>query len=192
MTDADRWGALEVRHLRAFATVVDEGSFAGAARALGYTQSGVSQQIFALERIVGVPVLIRHPGGRRPLQLTEPGQLVLAHARVLLARVSVTQADLDALASGTAGGVAVVTIQSIGAHILPSVLARFRHDFPEVQVRITEAVAVDPLLAAVESGEADVGFTALPIATGPFPDPSDACRPVRARHERGRGRAGAR
>jgi DNA-binding transcriptional LysR family regulator len=37
MRTADRWEALEVRHLRAFATVVSEGSFVGAARELGYT-----------------------------------------------------------------------------------------------------------------------------------------------------------
>ena len=48
-----------MRHVRAFATVVDEGTFSAAARELGYTQSAVSQQIGALERIVGAPVLHR-------------------------------------------------------------------------------------------------------------------------------------
>ena len=59
MRNADSWGALEVRHVRAFAAVVDEGTFSAAARSLGYTQSAVSQQIGSLERIVGVPVLHR-------------------------------------------------------------------------------------------------------------------------------------
>ena len=84
MGNADGWGALEVRHVRAFATVVDEGSFSRAARELGYTQSAVSQQIVALERIVGAPVLRRPPGGRRPPELTDAGRIVLAHARPLL------------------------------------------------------------------------------------------------------------
>ena len=48
--------------MRAFATVVDEGSFSRAARVLGYTQSAISQQIGALERIVGGSVLRRPPG----------------------------------------------------------------------------------------------------------------------------------
>jgi DNA-binding transcriptional LysR family regulator len=168
MRDADRWGALEVRHLRAFAAVVDEGSYARAAGLLGYSQSGVSQQIFALERIVGEPLLIRHPGGRHPLELTEPGRIVLAHARPLLARVSVTQADLGALAAGASGELIVVTIQSIGARILPGVLGSFRERYGGVRVRIIEARAADELLAAVESGDADVGLTALPVAAGPF------------------------
>lgn len=168
MRDADRWGGLEVRHLRAFAAVVDEGSFARAARRLGYTQSGVSQQIFALERIVGAQLLLRHPGGRRPLRLTEQGEVVLAHARALLARVGATQADLDALAAGSSGELSVVTIQSIGAHVLPAVLGRFRTEAPRVRVGISEARAVEQLLGAVESGDADVGFTALPVPDGPF------------------------
>jgi DNA-binding transcriptional LysR family regulator len=168
MKDADGWNGLEIRHLRAFAAVVDEGSFAGAARALGYTQSGVSQQIFALERMTGVPLLIRPPGGRRPLSLTEEGRVLLSHARALLARVSATQADLAALAAGASGQLTVVTIQSIGAQILPRVLARFRETHSGVQVGIVEALAADALLRIVERGEADVGFSALPVADGPF------------------------
>jgi DNA-binding transcriptional LysR family regulator len=168
MTDPDRWGALEVRHLRAFVSVVDEGSFAAAARALGYTQSGISQQIFALERIAGGPLLTRHAGGRRPPELTAAGALALAHARALLARISVTQADLDALGAGAAGELSVVTIQSIGARILPAVLARFRVLQPAVHVHIAEAFAMDPLLSAVEHGDADIGFAPMPIGDGPF------------------------
>ena len=157
-----------MRHLRAFAAVVDEGSFAAAARSLGYTQSGISQQIFALEGIVGAPLLIRHPGGRRPLELTPAGKITLDHTRALLARVSVTHADLAALAAGSAGELAVVTIQSIGARVLPTVLSRFRVTQPGIQVRIAEAFAIGPLLAAVECGDANIGFGALPIEDGPF------------------------
>jgi DNA-binding transcriptional LysR family regulator len=62
----------------------------------------------------------------------------------------------------------LITIQSIGAQILPIVLAQLREDDGAVRVRIMEALAGDVLLAAVESGEADVGLTALPIADGPF------------------------
>lgn len=168
MTDTDRWGALQVRQLRALTAVVDEGSFGAAARQLGYTQSGVSQQLLALERIVGAPLLVRVPGGRRPPELTEAGRIVLANARPLLRRVGVTQADLDALAGGAAGELTVVTIQSIGARILPAVFAHFRASHPGVQMRIAEASAVETLLASVEGGEADVGFTGLPVRDGPF------------------------
>jgi molybdate transport repressor ModE-like protein len=165
--NADRWGALEVRHVRAFAAVVERGSFAGAARELGYTQSAVSQQIFALERIVGAPVLLRHPGGRRPAEPTEIGRVVLAHAHPLLARVKAAQADVAALTLGEAGHVGVATFQSFGARVLPMILARFRSLRPGVDVAIQEMLAIELLLGAVESGDVDVAFATLPI-DGPF------------------------
>jgi len=168
MRNADGWGALEVRHVRAFAAVVDEGSFSGAARELGYTQSAVSQQIGALERIVGGPVLRRPPGGRRPPELTDTGRVVLAHARPLLARVQAAQADVASLAGGDIGQVTVLTFQSFGARLLPAVLRAFRARFPGVEVRIEEALDADRLLGAVESGEVDISFASLPLPEGPF------------------------
>jgi molybdate transport repressor ModE-like protein len=168
MRDADGWGALEVRHVRAFAAVVDEGTFSAAARELGYTQSAVSQQIGALERIVGASVLHRVPGGRSPLELTETGRVVLTHARPLLARVKAAQADVAALAGGEVGHVSVLTFQSFGARLLPAVLAAFRARCPGVEVRIAEALDVETLLGAVESGDADVSFAGLPLPEGPF------------------------
>ena len=154
--------------MRAFAAVVDEGSFSGAARELGYTQSAVSQQIGALERIVGAPVLRRPPGGRRPPDLTDTGRVVLAHARPLLARVKAAQADVASLAGSEHGQVTVLTFQSFGARLLPSVLRAFRARCPGVEVRIEEALDADRLLGAVESGEVDISFASLPLPEGPF------------------------
>jgi molybdate transport repressor ModE-like protein len=168
MRNADRWESLEVRHVRAFASVVEQGSFAGAARELGYTQSAVSQQIFALERIAGAPVLRRHPGGRRPPELTETGRVILSHARPLLARVKAAQADVAALATGEVGQVQVGTFQSFGARILPAVLARFRALQPGIGVEIREAPSVEELLGSVEAGEVDVAFGVVPLDEGPF------------------------
>jgi molybdate transport repressor ModE-like protein len=168
MRNADRWGALEVRHVRAFAAVVDEGSFSGAARELGYTQSAISQQIGALERIVGGPVLRRPPGGRRPPELTDTGRVVLAHARPLLERVQAAQADVASLAGGDLGQVTVLTFQSFGARLLPAVLRAFRARLPGVEVRIEEALDAERLLGAVESGEVDISFASLPLPEGPF------------------------
>ncbi|MGH8894812.1 MAG: LysR family transcriptional regulator, partial [Actinomycetes bacterium] len=70
----------------ALLTVVDTGTFSAAAIELGYTQSAVSQQIGTLERMVGTP-LFERPGGRRPVRLTAAGEMLLTHARAVLARV---------------------------------------------------------------------------------------------------------
>ena len=74
---------VELRHLAALDAVVREGGFARAAAELGYTQSALSQQIAALERIVGMPLLERR-SGRSPVGTTEAGALVLRHAERIL------------------------------------------------------------------------------------------------------------
>jgi molybdate transport repressor ModE-like protein len=168
MRNADGWEALEVRHLRAFLVIARHGSFSGAARELGYTQSAVSQQLLALERIVGAPLFTRPPGGRRPVELTEAGEALFAHAEALLARARAARADVDSVVSGERGTVRVATIQSVGARLLPQVLAQFRAAHPAVNVEIQEARSIKQLADAVESGTVDLGFAALPTPAGPF------------------------
>ena len=93
---------LEVRHLIALDAVASAGTFGRAAERLGYTQSAVSQQIAALERIVGARLFDR-PGGPRPVELTPLGRQVLASARDLLARVDAIGEDLVRFQNGEAG-----------------------------------------------------------------------------------------
>ena len=100
--EPDRWLGVELRHFLALEAVSREGSFGKAAAALGYTQSAVSQQIAALERIVGQR-LVERPGGPKPVSLTEAGRLLLNHADAIAARVAAAQADLTALEDGEAG-----------------------------------------------------------------------------------------
>src|ERR687891_1848419 len=107
----DGWLGVELRHLAALQAVAEEGSFGRAAEHLGYTQSAVSQQIQALERIVGER-LVERPGGPRPVSLTEAGELLLRHAEAIVARLSAAQADLAALSAGAAGPLRVGVFQS--------------------------------------------------------------------------------
>ena len=122
--ESDRWLGLDLRHLVALKTIADEGSFGRAAERLGYTQSAISQQIAALERIVGLR-LIERPGGPRPISLTEAGQILLRHADAIQARLLAAKADMAALEAGDAGRLRVGTFQSVGAKIIPRLLRRF-------------------------------------------------------------------
>src|SRR5205823_7005645 len=109
---------VELRHFLALEAVSREGTFGKAAGALGYTQSAVSQQIAALERIVGQR-LVERPGGPKPVSLTEAGRLLLTHAEAIAARISAAQADLNALGAGEAGTLRVGVFQSGGQRTLP-------------------------------------------------------------------------
>jgi DNA-binding transcriptional LysR family regulator len=165
--DTDRWLGLDLRHLIALKAIADEGSFGRAAERLGYTQSAISQQIAALERIVGLR-LIERPGGPRPISLTEAGQILLRHADAIQARLLAAKADMAALEAGDAGRLRVGTFQSVGAKVIPRLLRRFSESHPQVEVVLRESQSEAELLEMIERGDLDLTFWTLPVAGGPY------------------------
>src|SRR5215211_2847677 len=162
------WSGLEMRHLLALVAVVETGTFSGAAEQLGYTQSAVSQQVGTLERIVGMP-LFERPGGPRPVRLTTAGQMLLTHARAVLARVNSAATDLRALASGEQGELRVGTLPSVGTKILPRLLGTFRAEWSGIEILLRESRDSTDLIHAVETGDIDVTFIDIgPYDTGPL------------------------
>ena len=165
--EPDRWLGIELRHLTALEAVSRLGSFGRAAKSLGYTQSAVSQQIAALERIVGAR-LVERPGGPRPVSLTEAGELLLRHAEAIVARLAAAQADLGALAEGEGGVLRVGIYQSVGQRILPELMRRYSAAWPRVEIALTESASDEELLRLVERGALDLTFADLPLVDGPF------------------------
>jgi len=158
---ADRLLGIEFRHLAALETIVETGSFAAAARRLGYTQSAISQQIALLERVTGMQLLER-PGGRRPVTVTEAGGRLLRHAARATAALRAAEADLNALAEGEAGTLRVATFQSIGVRVIPPVMRLYVARRPAIEVKLVEA---DPglLTERLIRGELDLAFVADPV-----------------------------
>ena len=163
----DAWLGLEFRHLAALKAVADEGSFNGAARKLGYTQSAISQQIASLERIVGVRVVER-VHGRKTLGLSVAGNTLLAHATAIQARVGAAKHDIDALTRGTAGPLRIGAYESVSTRLLPGIMSRFVGRFPDVEVELAEALHDLDFLRALERGGLDLAFVDLPLPDGPF------------------------
>ncbi len=149
---------VDVRHLAALVAVVDEGSFAKAAQALGFTQSAVSQQIAALEKAAGLPVLDR-PRGPRAAELTPAGTLLLDYARTTLARVRQMDDELDRLRRGVSGTLVIGTFQSVSAEVLPTIIQRMRTEVPDVDIRLFETDDQTALLRGVLDDELDLAFT---------------------------------
>src|SRR5918992_168657 len=84
----------DVQRLRAFALVLDLGSISAAASVLGYTQSAVSQQLAALEREVGMPLVER---SQRPLRSTRAGALLRPHVDRVLAALGGAELAVEVL-----------------------------------------------------------------------------------------------
>ena len=149
---------VDIRHLAALVAVVDEGSFAKAAVALGFTQSAISQQIATLEKAAGLPVFDR-PKGPRAAELTPAGELLLGYARTMLERVSDMDDELDRLRRGVSGNLVIGTFQSVSAKILPTLVQRMRSEVPDVDIRLVETDDQTVLLRGVLDDELDLAFT---------------------------------
>ena len=163
----DHSSGVEIRHLTALAAVAEEGSFRRAASRLGYVQSAISEQIAALERIVGQQLVVRSRGAGS-VELTDAGELLLAHANAILARVKAAEADLGALADGSAGSLRLGIYQSVGARVVPRLLPRYARDWPDVRVLPRESPTDAGLFELVERGELELSFADLPLHPGPF------------------------
>ncbi len=149
---------LELRHLVALDAVATEGTFGRAAIRLGYTQSAVSQQIAALERLVGGSLFDR-PGGPRPVELTPLGKLVLAHARDIMGRVDAAGEAIERFFAGDSGRIDVGTFQSVSNVLLPAIVARLRDEYPDLDIRLFEDESKEEGCRRVLEGELELTFT---------------------------------
>ena len=129
------WTDLSSRHLLALRAVAEEGTFGKAADRLGFTQSAVSQQVAALEQMVGQPLFDRPSGPRRP-ELTEAGRLLLGHAERILEAIQIAEQDLDRFARGVVGKLSIGVFQSISSRVLPSVLRELHQHAPDVELNL--------------------------------------------------------
>ena len=163
----DHFADIEFRHLLSFRAVAQLGSFHEAAASLDYTQSAVSQHVASLEALLGVRLLERSRG-RRTVDLTEAGALLIKHADAIVGRMHAIRADLRAYQEGATGLLRVGTYQSVGARVLPAALGIFTCQWPGVEVRLVETNSDNGLLDLVQSGDIDLSFAVYPLGDGPF------------------------
>ncbi len=145
--------------------VATEGTFARAASRLGYTQSAVSQQIAALERMVGASLFDR-PGGPRPASLTPLGRFVLSRSRELIGRVEVIGGEVERFLAGDVGRIGVGTFQSVSTALLPAIIGRLRAEHPGVDIRVFQSDDQNETYRRLVSGELDVAFAIGDIGAG--------------------------
>jgi DNA-binding transcriptional LysR family regulator len=146
---------LDIRRMRVLREVAARGSFSGAAEALSYTQSAVSQHVAALERETGAQLIERRP---RALRLTDAGQVLVRHTEAILARLAEAQAELEAIAGLRAGHVRLAAFPSAGATLVPAAVAIFRERHPDVEIELAMAEPVDGA-AGVRAGDYDLALS---------------------------------
>jgi DNA-binding transcriptional LysR family regulator len=127
--------ALELRRLRFLREFEERGTLAAVAAALGYSPSAVSQQLTLLEKDVGTRLFDK---AGRGLRLTDAGQLLAQHARVLLSAAEAAEADLAAASGDIRGTVRAGGLQSAARRLLVPAVARMKVDHPQLRVELFE------------------------------------------------------
>ncbi|MDF2092627.1 LysR family transcriptional regulator [Knoellia sp. 3-2P3] len=143
---------IDAAGLRVMKAIADEGSFTGAALALGYSQPAISQMVRRLEQRTGT-VLVERIG--RSVRLTEAGQVLARHAVTVLAALDAAEEEVAAIAGLRSGRVRLMAFPSSSATLVPRALALVKERYPEVKVTFTEAEPPESL-AALRAGECDL------------------------------------
>ena len=153
---------MELRHLRYFVAVAEEGSVTRAAHRLGLQQPPLSQQLRALEDEIGVSLFDRSP---RRVVLNDAGRLFLGNAREILASAQDAVENVRRFHRGEEGRVAIGFTSSASLHALaPRLIRAFRDRYPLVRFEVEESETY-ALLLALEERRIDVALLRIPVAS---------------------------
>jgi DNA-binding transcriptional LysR family regulator len=141
---------MNLTRLQTFVEVVRRGTFAGAADALSFTPSAVSQQMAKLEAEAGTALLSREGAG---VQLTEAGRVLHEHALGIVEAVRRARAGLDALQAEQVKRLRIAACPVATAAVVPRALRVLRRRLPGAELLLEETTPT----AALRDGRADVG-----------------------------------
>jgi DNA-binding transcriptional LysR family regulator len=145
---------MDLRHARTFVTVAELGTVSKAALRLRVAQPALSRQIGNLEQELGFKLFDRL--GRR-LVLTGEGEQLLSDCRGLLNYASAVGERAQLLRRGDTGVLKVAASPQVIEGIFSNFLHRYAERYPNVQVKLTEAIGPDTL-AMLERGEVHLGL----------------------------------
>jgi DNA-binding transcriptional LysR family regulator len=128
---------MKTHHLRALVAVADAGSVRGAARLLNTSPAAVTQNLQLLEDAVQMQLVLRTTSG---VTLTESGQTLLTHARLIVSQVARAHEALDAIRGETRRRLSVAVTAWVAMTFLPETVARFRERMPQVQLELSEGL----------------------------------------------------
>lgn len=146
---------MDSKKLEILMTAADLGSFSKASQIVGYTQSGLTHMMDALEREIGFPLLQRNHSG---IQLTEQGAQLMPAIRAFLQANANLENQIRMIAEQKTEIIRIAAYASIAMHWMPEILYRFKRLCPEVNVDLRMVDhALEPF-ELLESGQTDVIF----------------------------------
>lgn len=130
--------ALDVRQLRYFLAIVEEGSFSRAALRLRVAQPALSLHVRKMEEALGTQLLLRGPQG---VSATEPGQVLARRAAAMLAELGQTEEEIRNLGREPTGVVRLGLPGTIGAMVSVPLISLCKERHPGVKIIVAEAMS---------------------------------------------------
>ena len=145
---------MNISRYKALLTAVDMGSLSGAAQKLGYTQSGLTHMMNALEDEFGFSILQR---GHYGIKLTPAGERIIARVRQLVMCEESLHNEVELMRSFGDNVIRIGAFSSMAGTWLPSIVEKFNSEFPDITVNIQTGTVAE-LYGGLEEGRFDVCF----------------------------------
>ena len=150
---------MQIESLKVFCDLAETESFTKAAQINEVTQSAVSQQISALERLFKSLLIER---SKKKFRLTREGQVLYDYSKQIIQTYESLHSKLQELKDIISGTIRVATIYSVGLHDLPPYIKKFMKNYPTVNVHV-EYRRANQVYEDVLSNVVDLGLVAYPV-----------------------------
>ncbi len=150
---------MQIESLKVFCDLTETQSFTKAAQINGVTQSAVSQQVSALERLFNSLLIER---SKKKFRLTREGEILYQYSKEVMQTYEALQGKLQETKELVSGTIRVATIYSIGLHDLPPYLKKFLKHYPTVNVHV-EYRRANQVYEDVIGNVVDIGLVAYPV-----------------------------
>ncbi|MBQ7173621.1 MAG: LysR family transcriptional regulator [Clostridia bacterium] len=143
-----------------FLRIVENGSFTKTAEEFGYTQSAISQMVRSLETELSVTLFTRTKHG---IFLTSDGRAMVPYLRRLCEDYERLLAESSAINRLEGATIRIGAFASVSANFLPTVIKRFKEEYPAVQFKLLQA-DYETIQAWIQAGTVDFGFLTTDVA----------------------------
>lgn len=145
---------MDIKYLELIENLNQTHSLTLSAQKLGYTQSALSHSIKKIEEKLGVTLLSRTNHG---VALTTEAKFLLPYIQSTTKQYHAFEEAVSALHGLKKGSITIGAYSSMAIHWLPQIIAKFRQDYPEIQIHVREGYA-DQILNWIRQETIDFGF----------------------------------
>ncbi|MBP2654315.1 MAG: catM 2 [Firmicutes bacterium] len=150
---------MDLRQLKYFLAVAEEGQITKAAKRLNITQPPLSQQIILLEKELGLQLFER---GKDHIRLTEAGSILQRRSHQIIEIITTTVTELQETTTGISGKLTIGTITSSGGSLLPDYIKKFHQCYPKVTFNVRQG-ETQKILELLNLGIVEIGLVRFPF-----------------------------